>query len=217
VLVQFGRPPFGYAGGVNLVKRMVQEAGLPDVNYITAAEAYERDPSRPAPHNLYTSTDALYRAARSHDGAPNPVFTYGIELSGKSRRAGSVRLLFSSYSDVYWTWSRKGGAWLRSHGDVPHTLESGAQVSAANVVVQVVKVTDSSILDHAGNPSPDVALTGTGKAYVFRDGRVIVGRWERPTLDDLTRFVARNGSEIALAPGTTWLELLPSSVDLEVS
>jgi hypothetical protein len=46
---------------------------------------------------------------------------------------------------------------------------------------------------------------------------VIVGRWERPTLDDVTTFVAKDGTEIALAPGRTWVELLPSTVAVEIS
>ncbi len=216
VLVQFGHPPFGYAGGVQLVERMVQHAGLPDVDYITAAQAYERDPSRAAPHNLYTTTAALYRAAKSHDGPPDPIFTYAADIAGKTRRASVVHLPYSWYSDVYWRWSRRRAAWLRSHGDEPHMLEGGEQVSAVNVVVQVVKVANSRILDHAGNPSPDVTLTGTGRAYVFRDGRMILGRWERPTLHDLTRFYGKDGSEIALAPGSTWVELLPSTLRVEV-
>jgi hypothetical protein len=93
-------------------------------------------------------------------------------------------------------------------------LEDGSQVSATNVVIQIVEVTNGRIVDAAGNPSPNVELTGSGKAYVLRDGRVIKGRWERDGLDDLTRFVTKDGTEIALAPGRTWVELLPSTVEV---
>jgi hypothetical protein len=44
---------------------------------------------------------------------------------------------------------------------------------------------------------------------VFRNGRVIPGRWIRESRDDITQFVDRQGDEIALAPGTTWVELFP--------
>lgn len=54
VLVQFGRPALGYAGGVKAVKDSIAKAGLIDVNYIVAARAYTRDEARVAPHNLYT-------------------------------------------------------------------------------------------------------------------------------------------------------------------
>lgn len=212
VLVQFGHPVMGYAGGQAPVVRAIDRAGLIDENYNIAISAYTRDDTRPAPHNLYTSTRSLWKAAKATEGAPHPVFSYDPEVAGPSRKARTVHLPFSSYSDVYWTWSRREGAWLRSHGTVPHVLEDGTQVRAANVVVMQVQVRTGPIVDAAGNHSPEVELTGSGKAYVFRDGRMIVGRWERARLKDVTTFVTKAGTEIALAPGVTWVELLPSTI-----
>ena len=215
-LRQLGPAVFGYAGGRNVVKLEVPKVGLVDVNYIIAADAYTRDESRAAPHNLYTTTDALWRAGKSKDGAPDPLFTYADAWDGAAKPIRSVHLPYSGVSDVYWHWNGTKGAWLRSHGDVPHVLEGNERVSATNVVVQVVTVTDSDFLDSAGNPSPEVDLTGSGKAYVLRDGEVIRGRWERDSLHDVTTFVTKDGTEIALAPGRTWVELLPSWVPIGI-
>lgn len=217
VLTQFGRPVIGYAGGAGPVVRAIDRAGLIDENYDIAVRAYQRDPNRAEPHNLYTSTQALWKAAKSKEGAPDPVFTYEGDLSQPSRRVHTVHLPFSSYSDVYWRWSPKAGAWLRFHGTVPHMLDDGSQVQAANVVVMRVSVHAGSIVDAAGNPSPDVTLTGSGKAFVFRDGRMIAGRWERANLHDLTTFVTKDGSQIPLAPGVTWVELLPNTIQVQTS
>jgi Protein of unknown function (DUF3048) N-terminal domain/Protein of unknown function (DUF3048) C-terminal domain len=215
-LRQLGPAVFGYAGGRNVVKLEVPRVGLVDVNYIIAADAYTRDESRAAPHNLYTTTDALWRAGKSKDGAPDPLFTYADTWDGAAKPIRSVHLPYSSVSDVYWHWNGAKGAWLRSHGDVPHVLEGNERVSATNVVVQVVTVTDSDFLDSAGNPSPEVDLTGSGKAYVLRDGEAIRGRWERDSLHDVTTFVTKDGTEIALAPGRTWVELVPSWVPVGI-
>jgi len=215
-LRQLGPAVFGYAGGVNIVKKEVPAVGLVDVNYIIAAGAYSRDDSRPAPHNLYTTTRALWRAARSNTGAPAPLFTYSPSWDGRARKVSAIHLPYSWVSDVVWTWDRGQRAWLRFHGDEPHQLEGGAQVSAQSVVIQVVTVTDGDIIDPAGNPSPEVELTGFGKAYVLRDGKVIVGRWERETLEDVTRFVSKDGAEMTLSPGRAWVQLLPSWIDVEL-
>lgn len=217
-LRQYGAAVFGYAGGVPLVQRAVTDAGLVDVNYLIAVEEYERDPSRSAPHDVYTTTASLWRAAgRKHREAPAPVFAYADAWEGRSRRISTVHLPYSGVSDVIWSWSKREGAWLRAHGDVAHTLEDGSRVSATNVVIQVVEVSASQIVDAAGNASPEVELTGSGRAYVLRDGRMIVGRWERESLGDVTRFVAKDGTEITLAPGRTWVQLLPSTVAMETS
>jgi hypothetical protein len=215
-LRQLGPAVFGYAGGRNVVKQEVPKVGLVDVNYIVAAGAYTRDELRAAPHDLFTTTDALWRAGRSREGAPDPLFTYAETWDGAAKRIRSVHLPYSGVSDVYWHWNGGKAAWLRSHGDVPHVLEGDERVSAANVVIQVVSVTDSDFLDSAGNPSPEVDLTGSGKAYVLRDGEVIRGRWKRESLHDVTTFVTKEGTEIALAPGRTWVELLPSEVPVEL-
>jgi hypothetical protein len=88
-------------------------------------------------------------------------------------------------------------------------LESGEAVAADNIVIQQVVVTDSDIVDAAGYPSPEVTLVGTGKAWILRDGRLIAGRWERADERALTVFRTRAGEEIHLAPGTTFVELVP--------
>jgi len=89
-------------------------------------------------------------------------------------------------------------------------LEGDKQVFATNVVVQVVKYDyNTGIHDVAGAASPEAILTGSGKAYVFRNGKMIVGKWIRAKSSDVTQFVTKKGDVIKLAPGTTWVELYP--------
>jgi hypothetical protein len=216
-LSQLGPTVFAYSGGAAPVMRDLAKSDLVDVNAGVAANAYERDPSRSAPHDLYSSTKALRKAAGRQDGTREALFRFSEAWDGRARRVTQVHLPYSSVSDVYWQWRRPAQAWFRSHGDVRHLLESDEQVSATNVVIQVVEVTDSWIVDAAGNPSPEVDLRGRGKAYVLRDGKVIVGRWERSSLQDTTTFLTKDGEEITLAPGRTWVQLLPSWVAVELS
>ena len=212
VLPQYGHPVFGYAGGVSQVVHAVDAAGVKDENFNIAVNAYQRDPNRPEPHNVYTSTEALWKAAsKAHEGAPKPVFQYG-DLPDRSKKVGFLHLDFSSYSDVYWRWNAHRQAWLRFHGTEPHTVESGQQVSATNVVVQVVKIHYNGLADVIGTPSPEAVTVGSGKAYILRDGRMIVGRWVRAKAGDLTQFQARSGDTIDLAPGNTWVELFPNNL-----
>jgi hypothetical protein len=216
-LTQLGDVIIGYSGGAPSVDREVARAGVVDVNAEIAVDAYERDPARLEPHNLYTGTATLWTAGgKAASTAPEPLFTYGA-WDGKAKRITTAHLPYSSVADVLWTWSRRNDAWLRSHGTTPHTVEDGSQVSAANIVIQVVEVTDSGILDAAGNPSPEVTLTGRGRAYVLLDGRMVPARWERRSLGDTTTYLAKGGAEVTLRPGRTWLELVPSSVAIDLS
>lgn len=213
ILVQFGRPLIGYSGGVGSVVRALRKAGIIDVSPENArgARAYRRDPNKRAPHDLYTSTKALYTAARGlfEPETPDPLFTYDAEVPAAAKSARRVNAPFSSSSDVVWKWSKSKKAWLRFHGSVPHVSSDGTQFSAKNVIVQVVQTKLTDVRDANGVPSPRVISVGTGKAYVFRDGRVITGTWERKSADDITKFLDASGNEIALTPGNTWIELLP--------
>jgi hypothetical protein len=60
-------------------------------------------------------------------------------------------------------------------------------------------------------------LTGSGPAQVFRNGAVIDGTWLRPNLSDLTQLVDAAGQAIPLAPGQTWIELVPPTVNVTVT
>ena len=211
VLSQFGVPVLAYSGGAPNVVRVVEAANLVPLDETTGGEAFTRDPGREAPHNLFVDTSLLYQLAKAGSEAPDPVFRYSEELIGRSKRISVIHLPFSStYADVYWSWSQKAREWRRSHGDVPHVDEAGDPISAINVVVQLVPV----VIGPHGGLTPHLDLTGSGRAYVFRDGRMIAGRWERETLHDITRFITKDGDEIALAPGRTWVELFPSGLEV---
>ncbi len=204
------QPLLGYSGGAPKVVKGLVDAGVVQLTEANTPDAFTRDGSRVAPHNLFASTASLWRAgAKQVDdpATPRAAFVFG-DAPEKTKKAGTIDITFSTLSSTGWTW--EGGRWTRLLSDAPMALESGAEVKADNVVVQVVKVSQDTIVDASGSYSPLVEMTGTGKAWVFRDGRVIVGTWERDAEGDLTTFRAKDGEEIALSPGTTWVELVPA-------
>jgi DUF3048 family protein len=215
ILVQLGTPLFGYAGGVAKVEEEIAEAGVIDLNYIDAARAYTRDPNRSAPHDLYTTTRALRRAARGRGDTPEPLFTFGGDAPERrgTRPGREIVADWSVATDVVWRYRSSDGLYRRFHGEEAHVLEDGSQMAVENVVVMMVERLETRIVDPAGNPVPNFEVTGEGQAVVFRDGRAIRGRWERPDEGDLTRFVDRDGEDIALKPGTTWVMLYPTDAD----
>jgi hypothetical protein len=218
VLRQLGHPLLAYAGGANKVVNAIDHSPLIDMSYTKFPGAFVRDPNRPAPHNLYTSPDKLWTLGKKASKtwkAPSPIFRYG-RLPARAGKASYVHIDFSIYSDVYWRWSATDDAWLRFHGTVPHTLDDGSQVRAKNVVVMQVKVTTSSIVDVAGNPSPEVNVVGSGKAWVFRDGHVQIGTWKRAALSDVTTYKTKGGKTIQLSRGNTWVELVPTTIRVQI-
>jgi hypothetical protein len=215
ILPQYGTQTlFGYAGGAPKVEQRVQESGLVDLGFQQpkAAHAFVRDPNRSAPHNLYTSTAALYRAGGTGGGLPTKVLSFSSKVPSTAKPASKVNLDFSGSANMFWTYNKAKDLWVRSYDTGPASLEGGGSITARNVVVQVVKLKKTGIVDAAGNPSPEVVATGTGACFVFRNGGVIRGTWNRPTDDDLTTYQDTAGNKISLSPGTTWIELLPNGI-----
>lgn len=213
-----GKSLFGNAGGspptLAALDAAVKAGWTVNVGYDTGG-GYHRDPNRAAPHNLYTSTAEIYgRPDAKIGGTANPIFTYSA--SPAPGGPGSlIHVDFSQYSDVYWHWVASAGAYQRYYGSTPANLANGGIISAQNVVIQSVPVTMSWwIEDPSGSHQPVPTLLGTGAALVCRQGTCVTGTWWRPGegLSQLTYYRDAAGNPIALAPGVTWVELVPSSV-----
>lgn len=65
------------------------------------------------------------------------------------------------------------------------------------------------------NYHEDIAAIGAGEAYIFQNGLVQKGTWNKASTEEQIRFLDENGAEIKLAPGQTIISAVPEygSVD----
>jgi hypothetical protein len=214
ILQPLGKTLFAYAGAIQPVMAEVDAPGslLEDIGIDRAPNAYWRDPTRQVPHNLETSTKALYQAAASAGytgGPPSPIFSYG-PLPPGGRRVGAFDISYP-LDVTTWTWDAPTGRWTRSYSDTGLAmLGNNVQISAANVVVMSVdEYPTQYVEDGNGAYENELTLTGSGKVWVLRDGMELQGRWERPSLAKEATFVEADGTRITLTPGNTWVEYVP--------
>jgi hypothetical protein len=52
-------------------------------------------------------------------------------------------------------------------------------------------------------------VVGEGDAWVLSGGLLIPARWSKADASSITRYVDGSGAEVRLAPGRTWVELVP--------
>ena len=221
IVEQFGAHPlFAYAGGIDAAVAAVRASPVVDVGTGRApAGTYRRDPAHPAPHNLYSSTAALYaagRAQRPGDGAPVAPFPFGPVPAG-AEPASAVSIAYPA-SPVSWSWQPGAAGWARSYPAGPARAAEGGTLTAANVVVMSVRMYPSAYVeDPSGVHENLLALTGSGPVRVLRNGAVVTGTWQRSTLSEPTRYLDGAGRTIPLAAGPTWVELVPTTVAVTVS
>lgn len=123
-----------------------------------------------------------------------------------------------SSSWVEYRYNPQSGMYARYMGGVPHIdANTGTQIQTANIVVQYVTHENTFLVeDSLGNLSLDQDIFGSGRAVIFRNGHRYDGTWSVDTLGSLPRFTAHDGQDIPLAPGASWIALVPEGYLLTV-
>jgi hypothetical protein len=218
LVTPLNHPLFAYAGANATFQALVNSAPLIDVGINKSPGDYRRDPARTvgAPYNLTTATAALFRHAPAGAAPPPPMFAYrlnnGPVTSAGAAPAGGLHIEFKGVhvtTVVDWKWDAAAAVWRRSEDGAVHADVSGAQLTATNIVVEFVTYVNTGQVDTSGTAVPEGKVVGTGEAWVFTDGKVVKGTWNKPSNDAVTTFTDSAGKVIGLTPGQTWMELPP--------
>ena len=208
IIPMFGRPLFAASGGNNGVVPQLHQANVVDIGNNVSGQGFRRDPGRPAPHNLYSSTPELYGKAPETPPPPKPLFYYlrqGERPGPGARPVHGIALRFGGSEISRFTWDPAGHVWRRSQNGTPHMAAEGVQIAPRNVVVAEI---DYDLSGQRGRSVPHAIVTGSGPAVVLTQGQAISGTWVRPTLAHRLKFVAADGrTEIKVTPGQTFIEL----------
>jgi hypothetical protein len=202
ILSSFNEPLFAWSGGNPGVTRIIRESFLTDLN-AQRSPGYFRGPGS-APHDLYSSTDALYeQTPEDHPGAPPIQWNYvaansefaGVEVAGFD--------LEMRRRDITWEWNPETSRFMRIMDGEFHVDKTYGPIDATNVIVMVVEYRPSAV----DARSPEAQTLGEGLVYVFSNGELIEGKWDRTLAVAPIRFNDLDGNPIPLTPGNTWIEL----------
>jgi Protein of unknown function (DUF3048) N-terminal domain/Protein of unknown function (DUF3048) C-terminal domain len=217
ILGQLGTPLLAHVGGIDPVIANIEASPIVNIDVGAHGTVDQHPAGRVAPYDTYASTSALWGIDPTDTSVPTPLFTYASASPSGSgvSPVSSVAIPFSNSSTVVWRYDSKLHAFQRYYGSKPDSLSTGAQETAANVVVQFVQVTYGPWAENtAGGLEVQANLynNASGPALVFRSGQEISGTWSRSSLGQATQFVNSTGQPIDLQPGQTWVELVPNTV-----
>ena len=192
------------------------------------SSGYYRVAFRQSPYNMFTSAvaqrDALAKLNKSTVTAvPKwaflPAADHSATIAGMSGAATvtditipyreDTSLVSYKYDPATKTYAR----WQNSAGKPVRDVDAlnNAPVAATNVVIVQTEIWEvAEIVDAAGSHAHDMRLTGTGTATIFRDGLRQEATWSRT--DDKSPFVFTNkqGDQIRLSAGQTWVHIIPT-------
>ena len=199
-----------YSGANLIVQNEIKKQKLIPLHEQNASGALFRVPAGSTDvHSLFGDTRKLRQlGAKKRKLEPPGSAYFKFDDAPKGGKAKSVTLKFNPNVEISWRW--KGGKWRRFEDGARFLTAGGKQIATNNLLVQEVEVNDSkTIVDVAGNPSPDIALDGKGRAFLFRDGEVVKGTWKAGK-DGVPKFKTKDGDPFTFDVGSTWIELVPS-------
>lgn len=203
------------SGGQPWIRNGITQLGVPYIG--DTRPGMFRISGRFAPHNLYGDTLALREVADSRGFADEPPPTALWEFGdppAEGEEATEITFVFSRTTTTAWTW--EGGHYLRSIDGVESTWltpEGETERIAADVLVAIVgrQYTASPPAGSSGSAVPATETVGTGTVYVFAEGRVVTGTWQRDSAADPFTLTTADGSPLSVPAGFPWISVVPDS------
>lgn len=205
-----------FSGGQPGILAEVEASGVQMISHDAGAPGMYRVSTRSAPHNVYGSPSTWWGIADADHSAP-PAEQFAIARSADKATAvvagtpaSTLSFRLSAASSPTWSWDAGSGTWLRSEGTTAATAASGARLSAVNVVSITAEHPNTGYAAQGGTPVPTYTLVGSGDGVLASGGKTIPVRWEKTAEDQPMRLFTADGASATLAPGNTWVELVPA-------
>ena len=201
-----------YSGASDHVLGQINDTHVPALDENSDGGKYmSRDPSRQAPHNLYTSGDQL----KAGLDKVNAKVIYQLPAHGEPAGQGDpvqglsfdqtfahpVKYAYSAADKTYTYTTDTGVETDQANGNQP--------LKISNVVLlQVAHHAAGYTEDVRGEQGIDFDLQGTGTADVYTRGMHFTASWDLSTPDRPLRLVGADGKDLTLPAGLTWVNLV---------
>lgn len=207
---------FVYSGGqAGILSQLRAESQIQSLDETSGQSAMWRSAARRAPHNLHADIQKFAGLANDkHSAAPSEQFAFAETAKDASAvvdgtAATSIKLSMSAAAKPQWLWDSTDNVWVRSEGMTPAVAASGTPLSATNVVLITARHFDSGFDAQNNAPVPTYELEGKGDAVIATGGKTLKAQWSKKDAQSPMILVDDSGDTLKLAPGQTWVELMP--------
>ena len=188
-----------------------------DIDQFFNDDSYWRISSRWAPHNVYTSFEALDELNINRGYVTS-------EFNGFSRvkpdtdtrsaeiTASTIRIEMSGdLFNVVYDYDEDANNYKRSFatGQTHEAVNESGETT--QLAPDVVIALETDAVARPGSPYSDYRTVGGGNAYVFQNGTVTSAKWQRESVDSELKFIDESGEEVKLNRGQVWISIYPSN------
>lgn len=223
---------YAHYGWSTYAENDIKVLGVNNLNGMNNGEAaFWRDNQLESPHNVFTSTDDIYKTAKNLDydiesydwlllnysskeinlykeKTENNDSEY-IEEEDEAVVANTVIIPYSNSEVRSYIYDSKTKTYLRFMNDSPHIDKvTGKQLRYKNIIIQSVNNTS---LDSYGRQ--DLDTTEGGEGYYITNGYAKKIWWTKSSRSDKIKYAYDDGSEIKINDGNTFIQVQPSSLE----
>jgi len=185
----------------------------------------------PATNNFLladTADVSSYMTAHNVDNVRQNLdgMSFNPEVQPDGVSGEQVYVRYSGDDYTRWDYDSDSGKYMRFQDNVYDTGQgedyapltdrlTDEQIIADNVVVILAR---HEYYQQPPNEIVEILLSGSGKAYAFRDGQMYEVQWNRPTTNSVLSLTNPDGSPFPYRPGKTWFQVvgvstLPTEVE----
>lgn len=216
---------FAYSGSSYQIREMIRESIFfervisPDFGHGGFWRTF--DAQNPSPYNvdsLFTNAVYLRQMLVERGQETRPDLGNGMVFHPDPPEDGipilGVEVIYTG-TGIYWEFQPGSGRFYRwSDGKRHLDANDGQQLNFKNVIVLKANHMNTEIIeDSAGSPSIQIQIWGEGPVTIFRDGYQYEGVWRREYPQETLTFYNLQGEALPLAPGNSFIELVPLDYD----
>ncbi len=198
-----------HVGGSRSALKLVRNGTYRDIDQFFNGGSYWRASDRYAPHNVYTNFERL-DALNQSKGYTTSTFASWPRVDGKASNTPTatdiaINISSSLYNTRY-VYDAKTNTYTRYLGGAVHIDREKGAITPSVVVamhVEMHKIMEDGYREH-------ITTIGSGKATLFQNGVAQEITWQKKTRDAQIEFLDKDGKQLALTRGQTWIAAVPN-------
>ncbi len=214
---------YSHHGGSPQAYNNISSLNISDIDGMTSPNAFARDSSIAAPHNVFTSIKRIKTEAEkkkySTESQNWKLFKYSpdeIDLSKDQSTelltANNISMSYSNSEIRGYTYDINNKYYLRTMKGQPHIDRiTQQQLNYKNIII--IRVNNKTI-DRDGRQ--DLDNIGNGDGYFITNGYALPIKWSKDSRTNKTIYTYTNGEEITLNDGNTFVQIVPINNNITI-
>ncbi|QUH21041.1 DUF3048 domain-containing protein [Alkaliphilus sp. B6464] len=201
---------FVHVGGSDQALADIKSKKVADIDAMSRGnDVFWRKNHKKMPHNMYSSYDALKKAAEKSNYRAEPQFdgfkfNSELKVMDMGEIAQEIKIKYSKGHEPSYIYDDENKVYNRYYNGIEHKDETTKEtLTATNIIIQEVaaKVIDDKL-------RLDMNTVGEGRGKYITTGKTIDITWKKGSYEGATKYYDGTGQELSLNPGKTWIQVV---------